>query len=149
MQVIQYRSSDENDETSFESFRCEAMENKNKMFLMIADECHWGINAGGAVDKIVNDQANGGGLLKQRNFFRLLVSATPYAVLTTASCIPPTFFKHDKEAESSGIPDATSQLQVYEKLDEVDVQSAFHLIWMSRIVSRKYQAEFHIHSRFA
>ena len=71
---------------------------------MVADECHWGPVKGSQHDKFVNDPD----LCSAPNFLLLLVSATPYNVLTCNSRIDqrPTnnnvvkWFKPGEEAES-------------------------------------------------
>ena len=80
-------------------FREEVIKRRKRLFITIADECHWGPKAFQAHDKMVNDcvpenDAVGrsadarGSLLQQENYFVLLVSATPYNVLSRASRIP-------------------------------------------------------------
>ena len=83
-------------------------DNKDKLFVMIVDECHYGATDRQAHDTYVNDcncdlddgtchhgpwadkKADKGRpkLLDQRNFLTLLVSATPYCVLSRNSRIP-------------------------------------------------------------
>ncbi|DBB00174.1 TPA: hypothetical protein ACH3X1_014010 [Trebouxia sp. C0004] len=82
--------------------------NENKLFVMIVDECHAGITASQAHDMIVNDFSWGNGdeaqrckcdksgephpssgeLLSQHNLVTILVSATPYNLLTSKSRLP-------------------------------------------------------------
>jgi hypothetical protein len=71
--------------------RCLKEENKHVLYLIIADECHWGACKDSAHDVFVNDAA----LNKQLNFMTLLVSATPYNNLSTCSRIPECYFKND------------------------------------------------------
>ena len=83
-------------------------DNGNKLFVMIVDECHVGITANQAHDMIVNDFSWGNGdeaqrckcdklgkphpssgeLLSQDNLVTILVSATPYNLLTNKSRLP-------------------------------------------------------------
>ena len=100
------------------------------MYLMIADECHWGVNAAGAVDKIVNDQANGSELLRQTNFFRLLVSATPYAILTTASALPVVYYKHSMAPLSSSSSSLTA-IQGLPMYAHIPASSADQVMFLS------------------
>ena len=121
---------------SYDAFRQEAVENASaggenlKMFLMIADECHWGVGAGGSVDKIVNDLGNHGELLYQENFFRLLVSATPAAVLTDASMLDTKYYKHGPADVDVIEPlrSAVNRLSIYAHLDEVDADNQVHAV---------------------
>lgn len=89
--------------------------NENKLFVMIVDECHVGITANQAHDMIVNDfsWANGdeaqrckcdksgvphpssGQLLHQHNLVTILVSATPYNLLTSKSRLPLKYISCD------------------------------------------------------
>ena len=82
--------------------------NENKLFVMIVDECHVGITANQAHDMIVNDfswdngdeaqrckcdksgvpHPSSGELLRQDNLVTMLVSATPYNLLTSKSRLP-------------------------------------------------------------
>jgi len=101
---------------NFKAFRSEAINpaNSKKLFVMIVDECHYGATLQQAHDTYVNDynwldddqmpqhgpkkdklaslptgQAE---LLQQRNFLTLLVSATPYSMLTRNSRLPNRLF---------------------------------------------------------
>lgn len=91
--------------------------NKDKLFVMIVDECHFGITANQAHDMIVNDfswadgkdakrckcdkagkpHATSGELLKQDNLVTILVSATPYNLLTRMSRLPHNFVVSDAQ----------------------------------------------------
>ena len=51
---------------------------------MIADECHWGALQNKAHDNLINDRE----LLSAENVVVLLVSATPYCLLTLDSQVP-------------------------------------------------------------
>lgn len=55
--------------------------NAATLFVMVADEAHWGITSEGANDAFVNDPD----LLKCPNHFLLQVTATPYNLLTAHS----------------------------------------------------------------
>lgn len=95
--VIQYNHS-QTHWKQWVSFREEVLKCPKRLFITIADECHWGPKAFQAYDKMVNDYAEGqaagssgsvqDGLLQQENYFVLLVSATPYNVISRASLIP-------------------------------------------------------------
>ena len=79
----------------FKAFRDSAVSNNNKLFVMIVDECHYGATLGQAHDTFVNDcasQTSQAKLLQQDNFLTLLVSATPYSMLTARSRIPDSLF---------------------------------------------------------
>ncbi|DBB08167.1 TPA: hypothetical protein ACH3X3_008354 [Trebouxia sp. C0006] len=95
--VIQYNHS-QTHWKQWVSFWEEVLKCPKRLFITIADECHWGPKAFQAYDKMVNDYAEGqaagssgsvqDGLLQQENYFVLLVSATPYNVISRASLIP-------------------------------------------------------------
>lgn len=97
----------------FRAFYDSALTNSNKLFVMIVDECHYGATRQQAHDTYVNDHnwhddgnhvqhgpqkgrghrpAGTADLLEQDNFLTLLVSATPYSVLTDSSRIPDSLF---------------------------------------------------------
>jgi len=65
-----------------------------RLFITIADECHWGPIACQAHDKMVNDYTDSNpdvvqqDLLECKNHIVLLVSATPFNVLTQNSRLP-------------------------------------------------------------
>lgn len=93
--------------------------NQDKLFVMIVDECHFGITANQAHDMIVNDfswadgkdakrskcdkagrpHATSGKLLEQRNLVTILVSATPYNLLTNMSRLPLEFVVSDAQEQ--------------------------------------------------
>ena len=87
LQVIQYEKGTHL--TTFDAFKRGALMQleeirKGKpgmLFVLIADECHWGPTTGGQHDKFVNDPE----LVEAANVLILLVSATPYNVLTCKS----------------------------------------------------------------
>lgn len=54
--------------------------NKECAYLIIVDEAHWGPRAKGMLDARINNNI----LLKADNVFTLLITATPYNVVTTA-----------------------------------------------------------------
>ncbi len=60
------------------------LKNKSTLFVMVADEAHWGITADGANASFVNDPA----LMACKNHYVLQVSATPYNLLTAQSRVP-------------------------------------------------------------
>ena len=88
--------------------------NSKKLFVMIVDECHYGATLQQAHDTYVNDcnwldaegrpqhgpqrdraicrHAGQAKLLQQTNLLTLLVSATPWTMLTDSSRIPDTLF---------------------------------------------------------
>ena len=101
---------------NFTAFRSETINpaNSKKLFVMIVDECHYGATLQQAHDTYVNDynwldddqmpqhgpkkdklaslptgQAK---LMQQKNFLTLLVSATPYSMLTCNSRLPNRLF---------------------------------------------------------
>ena len=65
-----------------------------RLFITIADECHWGPTACQAHDKMVNDYTDNNpdviqqDLLECKNHVVLLVSATPFNVLSQNSRLP-------------------------------------------------------------
>lgn len=61
-----------------ESFFQSVQANKKILHFIIADECHWGISKNGAHAKLINSQ-------NCENLFVLLVSATPFNVLSKTS----------------------------------------------------------------
>jgi hypothetical protein len=69
-------------------FRNSAICKPEILHVIIADECHWGVNIFGQFDKWVNDRSGNGELLRQPNVVQLLVSATLYNNLTAQSRIP-------------------------------------------------------------
>ena len=86
---------------SFERLRTSARSNPNRLHVIIADEAHWGATAGGWNSYYVND-AHGttgdhqrvprkqteGELLDLPNVVVLLVSATPFNLLSSKSRVP-------------------------------------------------------------
>ena len=82
---------------AYEKFRKRALNHSDILFVVIADECHWGITLGGAHDCFINDCYDNdkrklkfsGELLKQPNVLSLLVSATPFNVLASPTYIKP------------------------------------------------------------
>eukprot|EP00966_Prymnesium_polylepis_P238141 5507181-Prymnesium_polylepis.1 len=96
---------------AYEKFRERAMTKRDVLFVVIADECHWGIVLGGAHDCFVNDCYENskrnlkftGELLGRDNMLSLLVSATPFNVLASPTYIKPeNVVEWFKEDESSG-----------------------------------------------
>ena len=96
--VIQY-SDRRSHREQWKLFRHEVLKCPTLLFITVADECHWGPKAYQAHDKMVNDYASEeaaagsstgvrGSLLQQENYFVLLVSATPYNVISKGSRIP-------------------------------------------------------------
>ena len=88
--VIQYDEGKH--EKAFDKFRTDALFERDKLldkdckeasvlFVLIADECHWGPTIKGKHDTFLNDLA----LVEAPNVLMLLVSATPYNVLTSCS----------------------------------------------------------------
>ena len=100
----------------FRAFRTEAINpaNSKKLFVMIVDECHYGATLQQAHDTYVNDynwldgdqmpqhgpkkdklaslSPGHAKLMQQQNFLTLLVSATPYSMLTRNSRLPNRLF---------------------------------------------------------
>ncbi|KAL9644082.1 hypothetical protein ABK040_005548 [Willaertia magna] len=73
----------------YQKFRERVKKESSTLFVVVADECHYAITKEKAHDKIVNDSENNGSILKEAdNLFVLLVSATPYNVLSIDSNIP-------------------------------------------------------------
>ena len=60
------------------------VENKNTLFVIVADESHWGYVKPAAHNDFVNDPR----LLEKDNLIVVQVSATPYNNLTMDSCVP-------------------------------------------------------------
>ncbi|KAK9815938.1 hypothetical protein WJX72_012295 [[Myrmecia] bisecta] len=77
---------------AYDKFKEGVAREPNKLFVMIVDECHWGVTPAHAHDAFVNDwqedELKRGELLESVNLVTLLVSATPYALLTNRSRIP-------------------------------------------------------------
>jgi hypothetical protein len=67
----------------FDQFKKKVISNPETLFLMVVDECHWGCNQSGIHNTMVNDDE----LAQKENLFTLLVSATPYNVLSDKSRI--------------------------------------------------------------
>ena len=68
-------------------------QNERHLFVIIADESHWGYNFGGAHDKFVNDPE----LLKAKNLVIVHVSATSYCYLTQASRVSKKYIQVEDE----------------------------------------------------
>jgi len=71
---------------NFDKFKSRVANNKHTLFLLVADECHWAALKDKPHDRYVNDNE----LLAAENVVVLLVSATPYCLLTADSRIPDT-----------------------------------------------------------
>ncbi len=84
--VLQY-SNAKNVKKDFEEFKKRVERSKKTLFMLIADECHWGALKDSPHDKYVNDED----LTKAHNVMVILVSATPYCLLTRDSRIPETY----------------------------------------------------------
>jgi hypothetical protein len=69
--------------SKFEKFKEAVLEKPKSIFVLIADDSHWGYNKDEAHDKFVNDAD----LLKATNLVIIQVSATPYCNLTPHSRI--------------------------------------------------------------
>ena len=69
----------------FRTFQMEAEKNKNQLYVLVADEAHWGITPDSAHDRFVNSTE----LARLANVVVLLVSATPANLLTKDSRILP------------------------------------------------------------
>ncbi|CAM9322094.1 unnamed protein product, partial [Scytosiphon promiscuus] len=78
--VIMYKSHGDN-KTLFERFKKRALDTNHKLFVMIADECHYAATQSGPHNTYVNDPD----LHAASNFVLLGVSATPYNCLTSGS----------------------------------------------------------------
>ncbi|PRP75493.1 hypothetical protein PROFUN_10671 [Planoprotostelium fungivorum] len=65
----------------FDTFMDRVEKNKKKLFILVADESHWGINSTGANHAYVNDPR----ILKAENVIVLLITATPWNMYTTGS----------------------------------------------------------------
>ena len=90
--VIQYSDNRQHWKRWME-YKTAIMENDKCLYITIADECHWGPTACQAHDKMVNDYhdnpaSTDSELLQRKNHIVLLVSATPYNVLSRNSRIP-------------------------------------------------------------
>eukprot|EP00966_Prymnesium_polylepis_P329199 7384943-Prymnesium_polylepis.1 len=68
----------------FTLFKQRVEKNPRTLFIIIADECHWGVLQDKPHDRYVNDPS----LCKAENVVVLLVSATPYCLLTADSRLP-------------------------------------------------------------
>lgn len=71
-------------EEGFMEFKKRVKAKPHTLFLMIADECHWGANWKAPHDTYINDPE----LNAAENVIVLLVSATPYCLLTLDSRLP-------------------------------------------------------------
>jgi hypothetical protein len=69
---------------SFLDFKARVKARPHTLFLMIADECHWGAISKKPHDVMINDPE----LNAAENVIVLLVSATPYCLLTLDSRLP-------------------------------------------------------------
>lgn len=101
---------------------------------MVVDECHYGATLRQAHDTYVNDYASlqrtgQAELLQQDNFLTLLVSATPYSMLTNSSRIPNSLFV---PCQLSSRQQALAEKSGLSPLDVVSKQGAF---WQ---ISSKY-----------
>lgn len=75
----------------FKDFKNRATQNKNTLYVIIADECHYAITKGNAHDIFVNDWQHVGTdswAMSMDNVFVLQVSATPYNILSKDSIFP-------------------------------------------------------------
>ena len=146
LQVLQYDCSKIVSMT-LAAFRSEAIDNERraqggdaarKLFLMILDECHYAVPAGGPVDQIVNDFNNPEcRFIEQENVHRIFVSATPAAVLTQASHILLQYYKHAAPPSGSDRPvhAALNQLPLYDVLSaETQSVSLVLLAWKLRLL---------------
>ena len=61
---------------------------KGTLFVMVCDEAHWGVNKGGAYDRMMNAPDEFPGLSSAPNLVQIFVSATPFNLLTKESRIP-------------------------------------------------------------
>lgn len=125
----------------FEEFYTDAThpDNTNKLFVMIVDECHYGATDRQAHDTYVNDcnhetdkhhgpwqdkTAKKGiaQLLRQKNFLTLLVSATPYCMLSCNSRIPDALYipRHvtDQQLQSISGEHLVRRLDVFQKCED-------------------------------
>ncbi len=71
----------------FHDFVTEAQTNQKQLFVLVADEAHWGITPNSSHDFFVNSTK----LAELPNVIVLLVSATPANILTSDSRIPHQF----------------------------------------------------------
>jgi hypothetical protein len=70
------------------AFSNRAKNDKKKLFVMIFDECHSSNTEYGAMDIFLNDVKRAGATLQLENVIPVLVSATPYNVLSMDSRVP-------------------------------------------------------------
>jgi hypothetical protein len=87
---------DKSYELKFKKFKDAVLENTKTLFVIIADESHWGYNRASAHDKFLNDEA----LLQSKNLVIVQVSATPYCNLTSASRVPERYILPPKDGTS-------------------------------------------------
>jgi hypothetical protein len=80
---------DNSNSSKFKKFKKEVLEKPKSIFVLIADESHWGYNKDGAHDNFVNDAD----LLKATNLVIIQVSATPYCNLTRHSRVPEKYIE--------------------------------------------------------
>ena len=107
-------------------FREDVFSNQKMLFVTVADECHWGPKACAAHDMMVNDYSGENdsqpSLLDQENYLVLLVSATPYNVISTASRLPEAFLMTDGQADQ--VPKVLRQ-----RLSPLPLPSCAVLLW--------------------
>lgn len=114
--VIKYVASKFGDKHLAE-LKKKAENNKDTLFLIVADEAHWGItnsnslNTVGSNDRFINVWDDE----KYSNVIVLLVSATPWNLLTANSRIPETFIAMHKQ---SGEIVAVNEGQLHHLLDQ-------------------------------
>eukprot|EP00964_Phaeocystis_antarctica_P033926 scaffold19260_cov66-Phaeocystis_antarctica.AAC.7 len=73
---------------AFCQFRSKAHMEKGTLFVIIADECHYNALKNGPHDRLINDPQ----LAELENVVVVLVSATPYSVLTADSRVPERYW---------------------------------------------------------
>ncbi|KAG2386909.1 hypothetical protein C9374_001944 [Naegleria lovaniensis] len=96
----------------FEAFRNRIEKEQDTLFIVIADECHFAITKDGAHDNIVNDAL----ALKHNNFFVLLVSATPYNVISVDSNVPEVYELKQQILKDTGNHNGVENIElIYDK----------------------------------
>jgi hypothetical protein len=105
----------------FDKFKNQVLnpQNKGHLFVIIADDSHWGYTWGEAHDTFVNDSD----LLEAKNLIIMQVSATPYCNLTRHSRVPEKYIE-DVAAEGELKildPEKARSSENYSQLEELHV----------------------------
>ena len=105
-------------EKKFGIFKKHVLKDKTRLFVIIADESHWGYNWRGAHDTFVNDPD----LLKATNLIIVQVSATPYCNLTRHSRVS------EKYIHNSSLDSSPTSWEILLNSDNKDVDEELHVV---------------------